>query len=219
MVTSICAQCHVRTGKSESTGRPYPDNVAAGDNPFRDFEIDFSTQGFKNLSTADRHVLENVRHVVVFGEETMTCFNCHDVHGRSSKQHPLVSGSDYCLTCRHAEGSKRNLKQFSIRSQTCGYLHPGTRMTDKQELNYEQLPADGPLDETDVNLRAYFARLTDDRVGEYDPKWSDDCVVEWDQNLGTDGVLMLNCCEHDVDVTEYHLVLELHISYRRRYSS
>ena len=67
VVTSICAQCHVRTGKSKDTGRPYPKNFVAGDNLFRDFQVDFSDEALKALSTADRHVLENVRDVVVFG--------------------------------------------------------------------------------------------------------------------------------------------------------
>ena len=42
VVTSICAQCHVRTGKSQSTGLPYPNNFVAGDNLFRDFQVDLS---------------------------------------------------------------------------------------------------------------------------------------------------------------------------------
>src|SRR5262245_53985142 len=36
-ITSICAQCHVRFGKSRSTGLPYANNFIAGDNLFRDF--------------------------------------------------------------------------------------------------------------------------------------------------------------------------------------
>jgi len=36
-VTSICASCHVRFGKSRSTGLPYPANYVPGDNLFQDF--------------------------------------------------------------------------------------------------------------------------------------------------------------------------------------
>ena len=79
----------------------------------------------------------------------------------------------------------------------------------------ERLPGDGPLDETDVSLRAYFTRLSDERLGEYDPNWSDERVVEWDGNFRSDGALMLTCCERDVDVTEYRRVLEAHIAVRR----
>ena len=46
-------------------------------------------------------------------------------------------------------------------------------MTDEIDSNYERLPGDGPLDETDVSLRAYFARLTDERLAEYDPPLPD----------------------------------------------
>jgi hypothetical protein len=121
VATSICAQCHVRGGKSKNTGRPYPTNFVAGDNLFRDFETDFSDQAFKTLSTADRHVVENVRDAVVFGKDAVTCMTCHDVHGRSSKKHHLVPSSDYCLNCHNADGPKRNLKPFSTYSKTCGY--------------------------------------------------------------------------------------------------
>src|SRR5690606_27231872 len=41
VVIGICAQCHVRFGKSRATGRPYPANFVAGDNLFKDFEIDW----------------------------------------------------------------------------------------------------------------------------------------------------------------------------------
>lgn len=121
VITSICAQCHVRNGKSKGTGRPYPTNFVAGDNLFRDFQVEFSDQALKSLGTADRHVLENVRDVVVFGREAVTCLSCHDIHGRSSKKHHKITESSNCQTCHNAEGSKRVLKPFSNSSKTCGY--------------------------------------------------------------------------------------------------
>ena len=63
-------------------------------------------------------------------------------------------------------------------------------------------------DETDVSLRAYFARLPDEFLAQYDPAWSDDQVLAWDSNFRSDGALMLVCCERDVDVQEYRRVLE-----------
>ena len=60
-------------------------------------------------------------------------------------------------------------------------------MTEHKELELERFPDDGPLDETDVSLRAYFARLTDERLAEYDPSWSDERVSEWDGNFRSDG--------------------------------
>jgi hypothetical protein len=121
VVTSICAQCHVRSGKSKDTGRPYPTNFVAGDNLFRDFQVDFSDAALAALSVADRHVLENVRDVVVFGTETVTCMSCHDVHGGSSKKHHRVAQGGSCLTCHSPDGLKRERKPFSSSSKTCGY--------------------------------------------------------------------------------------------------
>ena len=88
-------------------------------------------------------------------------------------------------------------------------------MTDDHDPDYERLPGDGPLDETDVNLRAYFARLPDERLAEYDPAWSDERVMAWDGNFRSDRVLMLTCCERDVGVAEFRQVLERHIACRR----
>jgi hypothetical protein len=88
-------------------------------------------------------------------------------------------------------------------------------MTQKQDPTFERLPGDGPLDETDVSLRAYFANLTDERLNGYDPTWSDERVIEWDGNFRSDGALMLTCCERDVDVKEYRQVLERHLAFRR----
>lgn len=92
-------------------------------------------------------------------------------------------------------------------------------MTDEQELNLERLPGDGPLDETDVNLRAYLARLSNEHLQEYDPSWTDDRVVAWDGNFRNDGVLMLTCSERDVDVSEFREVLERHMAYRKNAES
>jgi hypothetical protein len=89
-------------------------------------------------------------------------------------------------------------------------------MTEDQELDFERLPGDGPLDETDVALRAYFARLTDAHLNEYDPAWPDERVVEWDGQFRSDGALMLACCERDVSIREYRQVLEKHLAHRKR---
>lgn len=81
-------------------------------------------------------------------------------------------------------------------------------------VDYEKLPADKPMDETDVNLRAYLSRLTDEHLRQYDPSWSDDEVMEWDGNFRSDGALMLVCCRRDVEVDEYRAVLEEHLELR-----
>ncbi len=82
------------------------------------------------------------------------------------------------------------------------------------DIDLEQ-PLDGtPPDETDINLRAYLSRISDERLREYDLDWSDDRVTEWDGNFRSDGSLMLVCCERDIEIEEYRIVLEEHI--RRR---
>ena len=76
-------------------------------------------------------------------------------------------------------------------------------------------PIDGTSpDETDINLRTYFSRMSDDRLREYDPQWSDEQIVQWDGNFRADGALMLVCCERDIEIDEYRTVIDEHI--RRR---
>ena len=82
-------------------------------------------------------------------------------------------------------------------------------------MDFEHLPGDGWLDETDVSLRAYLARLSDDHLALYDPKWTDEQVQAWDDNFRSDGALMLVCCERDIDVTEFRRALNEHLRYRR----
>ena len=84
----------------------------------------------------------------------------------------------------------------------------------KEQEDFERLPGDPPLDETDVALRAYLARLTIDHLCAYDPAWTDETVMAWDGNFRSDGALMLVCCERDVDVHEFRTVLERHLAAR-----
>jgi len=82
--------------------------------------------------------------------------------------------------------------------------------------NFEQEPSDEPMDETSVNLRAYFDRMPDDKMQQYSSSWGDEQVIEWDDNFRDDGNLMLLCSERDVEVGEYRRVLEQSIRYRNR---
>jgi len=79
--------------------------------------------------------------------------------------------------------------------------------------DYEHTPG-VPMDETDVSLRAYFSRMSDARLREYNPGWSDDQTIEWDGNFRSDGALMLVCCERDVGIDEYREVLGEHLKRR-----
>ena len=82
-------------------------------------------------------------------------------------------------------------------------------------MDYEHLPGDGRLDETDVSLRAYLANLSDEHLALYEPSWTDEQVQDWDGNFRSDGALMLVCCERDIDVTDFRRALEQHLQYRR----
>lgn len=82
--------------------------------------------------------------------------------------------------------------------------------------NFEQEPSDKSMDETSVNLRAYFDRMPDEKMRQYSPSMSDEQVMEWDGNFKSDGDFMILCSERDVDVAEYREVLEQCIRYRDR---
>jgi hypothetical protein len=82
--------------------------------------------------------------------------------------------------------------------------------------NFEQEPTSEALDETGVNLRAYFDRIDDVKMQQYRSEWTNEQVVEWDGNFKDDGTLFILCCERDVEVDEYRQVLEQAIAYRNR---
>jgi len=82
--------------------------------------------------------------------------------------------------------------------------------------NFEQEPSDRSMDETSVNLRAYFDRMPDDKMLKYSPSMTDEQMMEWDGNFKDDGDFMILCSERDVDVVEYREVLEECIRYRDR---
>ena len=80
--------------------------------------------------------------------------------------------------------------------------------------NFEQEYEGERGDETSVNLRAYFDRMPNEKMQQYSPEWTDDQVVEWDDNFRDDGNLMLLCCEREVDIEEYREVLHECIKHR-----
>lgn len=82
------------------------------------------------------------------------------------------------------------------------------------EVNYERLPAGMAMDETDINLRAHFSRMSDEKLNQYDPTWNDDELMAWDGDFRDDGMLFLICSERDIDVEEYRRVLVEHIRFR-----
>jgi hypothetical protein len=82
--------------------------------------------------------------------------------------------------------------------------------------NFEQEPWNEDHDETAINLRAYFDRMRDEKMRQYDPNWSDEQIIEWDGNFTTEGNLLLGCSERDVEIEEYRSVIAQAIEYRKK---
>lgn len=123
VITSLCAQCHLRGGKSTSTGLPYPNTFISGDNLFQDFEVDFSKAVDPDLNPGDRHIYRNVRDVAINGDESITCVNCHQVHtaANASIRHRRILRAPICAECHNPEGSFKFVKPYTVRSETCEY--------------------------------------------------------------------------------------------------
>ncbi len=115
---SVCASCHLRGGRSRSSGRPWPDRFVPGDDLFRDYEIDLSDAALARASTADRHVLENVRDVLR-GDGRTTCLSCHSVHRPSHARHRRLPEAESCFTC-HVRGAPLSERRpFTRGSPVC----------------------------------------------------------------------------------------------------
>jgi hypothetical protein len=121
VATAICASCHVRVGKSKSSGLPYPNNFVAGDNLFKDFEVDWKAADDPALNPSDAHVLDNVRDVVVYGNDSMTCLSCHNVHADSSAKHRDLPVVGYCHHCHDKGQPIKGHKTYEVHSERCRY--------------------------------------------------------------------------------------------------
>ena len=119
-VVSICGHCHLREGKSRTSGLPYPDNFVAGDNLFEDFQVDLAKAGDPSLNPGDRHIVHNVRDVISGGSD-VTCISCHKIHDHTSSRHRLVLSGPICLDCHRAEGPKKAVKTYTVHSDLCEY--------------------------------------------------------------------------------------------------
>lgn len=119
-ITSICGQCHVRYGKSRSTGLPYANNFIAGDNLFQDFAVDFAKVDDETLNPIDRHVLRNVRDVAKRGDLSTFCLTCHDLHVSSTSRHSQVRRGAICADC-HGTKFTPQVKPYDVHSPLCEY--------------------------------------------------------------------------------------------------
>ncbi len=124
VVVSICGQCHLRGGRSRTTGRPWPRGFVAGDALLDDFEFDFSDGALAALSVADRHVAENVRDVILRGRTAVTCLSCHTIHGDPNPSHHRLEETEACFTC-HVRGEGPSSRHPLTRSSPVCELDEG----------------------------------------------------------------------------------------------
>ncbi|MBX9788378.1 MAG: hypothetical protein K2Y37_05640 [Pirellulales bacterium] len=121
VVISICASCHIRFGESKATGRPYATNFVAGDNLFRDFRWDWALADDAAINPGDRHVLDLVREVALFGNGDMTCLSCHEVHPGTSLAHRKLPRTAYCAHCHEPGKPLTEHKRYVVHSKLCEY--------------------------------------------------------------------------------------------------
>lgn len=84
-VISICGSCHLRGGRSKTSGRPYPYAYVAGDDLFKDFEVDLKRDSKAQIDSSDSHVYLKARAVLQGGSEK-SCVDCHRIHGPPEPQ-------------------------------------------------------------------------------------------------------------------------------------
>ena len=121
LLSSACAQCHARGGRSRSTKLPFPNNFIAGRDLFVDFEVDTSPGALRSASKTDQHILESIRDVSSAMPGALGCLDCHRVHPGSTRKHRRLSPGAYCESC-HGKG-KPGRVQWSrdVHNETCGY--------------------------------------------------------------------------------------------------
>jgi hypothetical protein len=79
-VISICGSCHLRGGRSRTSGRPYPHGYVAGDDLFEDFRVDLELDSKAQVDSSDSHVYLKTRAVMEGGSDK-SCVDCHRIHG------------------------------------------------------------------------------------------------------------------------------------------
>lgn len=84
-VVSICGSCHLRGGRSRSSGRPYPHAYVAGEDLFKDFQVDLELDRKAQLDSSDSHVYLKTRALLQGGSDK-SCADCHRIHGPPQPQ-------------------------------------------------------------------------------------------------------------------------------------
>lgn len=95
-VIAICGSCHLRGGHSKTSGRPYPHAYVAGDDLFKDFQVDLQLNSRVKLDSSDSHVYLKTRAVLQGGSDK-SCADCHRIHGPPEQhQHASKHFSEVC---------------------------------------------------------------------------------------------------------------------------
>jgi hypothetical protein len=95
-VIAICGSCHLRGGRSKTSGQPYPHAYVAGDDLFKDFQVDLHLDSRAQLDSSDSHVYLKTRAVLEGGSDK-SCADCHRIHGPPEpQQHGGKHFSEVC---------------------------------------------------------------------------------------------------------------------------
>jgi cytochrome c553 len=84
-VIGICGSCHLRGGRSQTSGRPYPHAYIPGLDLFKDFQVDLQLDTKTKLDSSDSHVYLKTR-AVLRGGSDKSCVDCHRIHGPHEPQ-------------------------------------------------------------------------------------------------------------------------------------
>ncbi|HKS57971.1 MAG TPA: hypothetical protein VJS12_21915 [Steroidobacteraceae bacterium] len=95
-VIGICGSCHLRGGRSKTSGRPYPHAYIAGSDLFEDFLVDLQLDTKAKLDSSDSHVYLKTRAVLQGGSDK-SCVDCHRIHGpHEARQRDSEHFSETC---------------------------------------------------------------------------------------------------------------------------
>jgi len=98
-VIAICGSCHLRGGRSQTSGQPYPHAYVAGGDLFKDFQVDLQLDRKTKLDSSDSHVYLKTRAVREGGSDK-SCVDCHRIHGPPGPQQPR-EGEHFSDVCHY----------------------------------------------------------------------------------------------------------------------
>ena len=94
----------------------------AGDNLFKDFQVDFGKADDPKLNPADRHVLENVRDVVLYGQRDDDLPKLpRRAHGHRARSTAICPSSSPASTATTTGAADQGHKTYEVHSERCEY--------------------------------------------------------------------------------------------------